>query len=447
MKPFVSYLIAASCALTPVALLTTVCLGWSAQNTPALADDDDNDDGGGATSSGQDQGAQNDDGVRPKKKLKRKSIKRQRAVKRKAPRRARAAPQLPLRAPAEIIARDITTSDLESIEQAGYREIARRILANGQLIVRLRVPRGWSLARARDQIARITSNSQIDFNHYYRPRQEIADNAGAPLVAVGWQPSLVLCSGLPVIGIIDSHIDKTHPVLQYARVETLEIIDQDLKPARDGHGTAVAALIAGAPTSQSPGLLPGAELVAINVFHQGSENDIRTDAFSLVSAVEEMRRRNVKIVNMSLTGPANVALEQAIAEAHAIGVFLAAATGNDGPRAKPLFPAGYEGVVAVTAIDEKKKVYRRAGQGRHVDLAAPGVKIRSAGPKGKVTMHTGSSFAVPFVAAAAALHMSKGSVDAKTATDLLNTTAVDLGKKGRDPVYGAGLVQLPTDCK
>ena len=86
----------------------------------------------------------------------------------------------------------------------------------------------------------------------------------------------------------------------------------------------------------------------------------------------------VAVINLSLAGPDNPILERAISDASTAGIPLVAAVGNAGPRSVPLFPAGYDAVVAVTAIDRNERIYRRAVQGPHVDLAAPGVSIPTA---------------------------------------------------------------------
>ncbi len=91
-----------------------------------------------------------------------------------------------------------------------------------------------------------------------------------------------------------------------------------------------------------------------------------------------LREARVEIINLSLAGPDNPVLARAVADAHAADIPLVAAMGNAGPRAEPAYPAAYEGVVAVTAVDAGHAVYRRAGQGLHVDFAAPGVGIATA---------------------------------------------------------------------
>ena len=83
-------------------------------------------------------------------------------------------------------------------------------------------------------------------------------------------------------------------------------------------------------------------------------------------------------------------------------MIVVAAVGNDGPSARPLYPAAFEPVVAVTAVDRRKNIYRWANQGPQVDFAAWGVSTPVALAKGGYGEESGTSFAAPIVAAAIA---------------------------------------------
>jgi subtilisin family serine protease len=220
-----------------------------------------------------------------------------------------------------------------------------------------------------------------------------------------------------------------------------------LKPSGKQHGTAVAALIAGAPGTRAPGLLPGARIVAVDPFHQGGNADDRVDIYDLVRAVDLLVSRSPDAINLSLAGPPNLLLEQSVAAAVNAGIPVIAAVGNDGPRARPSYPAGYQGVIAVTALDRKLAVYRRAGQGEHVDFAAPGVGVWTAASMKGVRRSSGTSFAAPFVTAAAALiKAADPGIGVDELQSRLAGMTLDLGRKGHDTTFGAGLIRGAPAC-
>jgi subtilisin family serine protease len=170
-----------------------------------------------------------------------------------------------------------------------------------------------------------------------------------------------------------------------------------------------------------------------------------TDTVSLLAALEWMRAFDVKIINMSFSGPKDDLVEKAIERMHREGVQFVAAVGNDGPAAAPSYPASYQPVIAVTAISKELRNYPYANRGERVDLAAPGVDIWSAVPGAREGYHTGTSFAAPYVTAMLATIYNQTHVRQKQ--NLLDQlTVIDLGPKGRDPIYGRGLMVTPASC-
>jgi subtilisin family serine protease len=213
------------------------------------------------------------------------------------------------------------------------------------------------------------------------------------------------------------------------------------------HGTAVAALLVGRPDSQTPGLLPQAKIVAVDAFYRDGGTADRTDVTSLVDAIEALAKRGVRVMNMSLSGPANAMLQKAIEAAQAKGIVIVAAAGQNGAGGEPPYPAAYPGVVAVTAVDQELNVYRRATQGKYVDLSAPGVNIWTASAQGSGALRTGTSYAVPFVSAAAGLLLaSNPELETKGVQSRLEEHTRDLGKPGWDPTFGFGLIQMAGLC-
>ncbi|MFM2390789.1 MAG: hypothetical protein RLZZ437_2344 [Pseudomonadota bacterium] len=364
---------------------------------------------------------------------------------------------LPDRVPDEVVAVELTPEDLELLLAQGFRVIEETpIDVLGTVARRLRVPEGTSLTAARDIVRSLPSGQAADFNHYYRSQEGDAvacEGLNCPALAlIGWQgsdllPGLATCAAPVVIGVIDTGINPDHPTFLGKDLTVVRLSDAALSPSRAVHGTAVTALLIGDPGGRAPGLVPQAQVIAVDAFHR-EDGDERADVFTLVRALDRLASEGVRVINLSLAGAANETLADAIAELNARGVVLVAAAGNEGPRASPAYPAAYEGVIAVTAVDEAGQVYRRAGQGGHIDLAAPGVNVWTAASVSGVRPKTGTSFAAPFVTAAAAIILARepgltvADVDAR-----LKAAARDLGDTGPDPVFGAGLVQMPDLCE
>jgi len=91
------------------------------------------------------------------------------------------------------------------------------------------------------------------------------------------------------------------------------------------------------------------------------------------------------IVNMSLGGPTKNRTEQrAFNNANNAGVLSIAAAGNDG-NTRHSYPASYDSVVSVAAVDSALAVADFSQQTNQVELAAPGVAVRSTVSMGKGT--------------------------------------------------------------
>jgi subtilisin family serine protease len=134
-------------------------------------------------------------------------------------------------------------------------------------------------------------------------------------------------------------------------------------------------------------------------------------------------------------------LERVIGDLIAGGYVIVAAVGNDGPAAPPLYPASYQQVVGVTAVDAHHRVLIEAARGPQVMFASPGADLAAAGSDHAYAAVRGTSFAAPFVAALLASGLAApNAADAAAAIEQLAKTAVDLGPPGRDLTYGFGLV-------
>lgn len=429
--------------------------------TAAMADDDGGgDDGGGGGGGGDDGGVGGRDPLRDWVGSNRgrslldlfRGWDRPRPVRRKAARR----PSQPVlqHESRQLVALGLDAQAIAGLESAGF-SVNDRAAVNlvGAELVRLEIPSGLSLEAARAQVAAATPGAVVDFNHYYRPDQGNVEPCGREQClarhVVGWPATPVMpgrCAAPTRIGLIDTAINAEHLAFEGGKIETIRLGSGDLPDSGRQHGTAVAALLIGSATSRAPGLLPGSELIAVDAFHRGGGGD-RSSAYDLVRAIDLLAGRGVEVINMSLTGPANLLLERTVEKATERDIVLVAAAGNDGPRAAPLYPGAYEEVIAVTAVDRRKNPYRRAGTGAHIDIAAPGVQVWTAASVEGARSKTGTSFAAPFVTASVAM-IKATTPDLKPADveELLRKTAEDLGKPGRDPVFGWGLLNPQAIC-
>src|SRR5690606_14243007 len=123
------------------------------------------------------------------------------------------------------------------------------------------------------------------------------------------------------------------------------------------------------------------------------------------------------------------------------GVVLIAAAGNFGPKSPPQYPAADPGVIAVSATDASDKMFSASNIGPHIAVTAPGVDILLPAPNDNYQMTSGTSFSAAYVAGIAALIVQRAPALTPAAVrNVLVSTAKDLGPRGKDPEFGAGLV-------
>ncbi|MEZ5754531.1 MAG: S8 family serine peptidase [Paracoccaceae bacterium] len=397
-------------------------------------------------------------------------------------------PPPPVAAPDEIVVTDLAPEALVQLQAEGFSLIEEVALSLADLrLARLRVPPALGLEAARARVRGLPGGEDADFNHFYRPEQGAAQAATAGWAAetipetipaaaaaaacahencgaftlIGWPAERgETCRVTVPVGVIDTGVNAAHEILAGARMEVIRLTPEGADASQAVHGTAVASLLVGAEGSRVPGLIPEAEIIAVDVFSD-IRGDERADVPSLLRGLELLAGRGVGVMNLSLAGPENRVLTVALdaltgpgdaAEAMAgetgkTGPLIVAAAGNGGPEAAPAWPAAHPGVLAVTAVDGRGRIYRAAQRGDHVDLAAPGVGLLAAtsirGARGK----TGTSYAVPFVTAAAAVMLSRDpGLGPRGVAAALSDTARDLGAEGRDPIFGAGLLDTTALC-
>lgn len=263
--------------------------------------------------------------------------------------------------------------------------------------------------------------------------------------AIQWKDNFANCTRDVRVGVIDTDIDLAHPTFAGQKISHKRFLSDGKRPSPNWHGTGILALLAGRPDSGTPGLIPEAKFFAASIFFAGDDGEAVTDTVSFLQALEWMRESGARLINMSFSGPQDDLVRTRINAMRAQGFVFTAAAGNEGPAAVPTYPAAYPEVIAVTAVTKDLRIYPSAGRGAHIDLAAPGVAIWTAAPNAREGYRTGTSFATPF--ATAVLALQRADVLYAPKNELLaRVKTVTLGKEGRNPIYGRGLLQAPSNC-
>ncbi len=308
----------------------------------------------------------------------------------------------------------------------------------GMRLAEVAAPASFDISTARQGVFDVVGSdrAQVDLNHFYTagtPDSTHSEGGVAPRDAIAF-PADTADLDLK-IGMLDSRVDTAHPSLAAANIEARSFVAQGAdEPAF--HGTAVASIIAA--DGELQGLAPQTQLYAASVFEDDTERGEIASTVSLVRALDWLISSGVDAVNISLAGPPNRLLEAALSRVSERDVMVLAAAGNGGPMAEPMYPAAYESVVAVTAVDTGGRVFRLANRGDYLDLAAPGVDLRHAQAGGGYVASSGTSFAVPFAVTAAA--RLKHVAPNEDVIAQLFDGAQDLGPPGRDEIYGHGLL-------
>ncbi|MDW3224432.1 MAG: S8 family serine peptidase [Paracoccaceae bacterium] len=333
-----------------------------------------------------------------------------------------------------------STADMRGAAlSGGYQELDVSRLAGLDLtMLTFRMPEGITGPEAIAELEAAVPTSTVGINHAYRLQQ-----ATGGLQALDYANDMMRwrengCRAVAPVGVIDTGIDTAAPALKGTQITTRAFFAGRASPAV--HGTDVASVLA------SPSRLRGVKIYGANVFGQQDALGLKAGADALVRALDWLAEEDVRFVNLALAGPYNKLLDLAVDRAVARGLVLVAAVGNDGPEVDPLYPAGFDGVIAVTAVDAEGRIYRNAVRGPHVDVAAPGVDVLVTSSQ-NARFVTGTSIATPLITAR--LAADPGLATARNVSDVrarLAVTSAELGPAGRDPMFGYGLALAENIC-
>ena len=241
-------------------------------------------------------------------------------------------------------------------------------------------------------------------------------------------------AGVPV-AIIDNGIDALHPELAGAIAGRFDAVERLEPPS--SHGTGMAGAIAA--HARLIGVAPAARILAVRAFGAAAGSEEAT-TISIVRGIDWAITHGARVISMSFAGPRDPEIASALEAAAKHGTVLVAAAGNAGPKSAPLYPAADPNVIAVTATDAEDNLFVHSNRGRHIAVAAPGVDIIVPAPGGTYQFTTGTSVAAALVSGIAALLIELNPrLNSPQIKNVLLATAKDLGPKGRDDQFAAGL--------
>ncbi len=255
-----------------------------------------------------------------------------------------------------------------------------------------------------------------------------------------------------VVGMVDSGLKPDHEDMVYDGhvlpgynfvTNTTDTTDER------GHGSMVAGII-GAATNNGKGIAgiaPGAKLMPLKMFGATGVGGFASQA---CAAIKYGVDNGCDILNMSIgLFKKSDFLESAVDYALDRGVILIAAAGNgddkdSGPNqyTKPCYPAAYDGVIAVSRLDQSGEDIIFSPESQHnasVDIAAPGGRIGSFNSAGGYSYWNGTSCSAPMVTAAVALcKEAEPNLTGERFLELLKDTSMD----GWDEYYGYGMLNV-----
>ena len=282
----------------------------------------------------------------------------------------------------------------------------------------------------------------------------------ARIHAFDYAPALPSDPARVRVAVIDGGIDEQSPDLIGPDGKPIVIAHRRYQPGtRESvvHGTAVAGILAAQPNNGIGGVgacVPYCQIVDLRVVGKNGEVDLKSEAQAIREAVSIYK---VNVINLSLGGTRDPngkgdefsGIERdAINEAVRRGVVVIAAVGNGGGRYAS-YPAALPHVIGVSAVDQNDVVPAFSNRDlRFNDLAAPGVGVLTTLPsfsKEPTALVTGTSFAAPFVSAAAAVVLARNPLlTVQQVTRVLEQTSQPLVGVGnvRTEDSGFGVVDL-----
>jgi subtilisin family serine protease len=263
------------------------------------------------------------------------------------------------------------------------------------------------------------------------------DQIDLPLDGVYWYPE---SAGEGVnIYVIDTGINIDHEDFEgRARWGKTFLGTSNSTIDNIGHGTMVASMAAG----KKYGVAKKANLIAVKILDaMGKGTNIDTmRALQWVWEQHESSTNKKTIINMSLGGETDDALNDMVERIVSQGIVVVTAAGNGNASGIPQdacidSPGSAKGVINVGATDKYDRIAKFSNYGKCVTLFAPGVRLAGAAHNSKtsITVRSGTSFAAPLVTGVIAILLGEeGPMDPREVYKRIGAAAIPNKIRGLD---------------
>ena len=261
-------------------------------------------------------------------------------------------------------------------------------------IVRLRLPHGSDVPAIAEKIANTPGVQNAEPDYAYpleggRPARSDPLSSSPP-------PSRAPAAGATIVAVMDSGLLSDYESSPFV-LSAYDAVSPGAEVGDElGHGTQMTLVASGAvnPLGAGSDTPAGSPVVAIRAF----DDNGFTSTYTLMRGIDYAIEKGARVLSLSWGSETTSSLlASATRYAAAKGLILVAAAGNT-PTGNPVYPAAYDNVIGVGALNPNGDTWDQSNYGDFVAVSAPGLADLPVGYKGDPGVYAGTSIATAYTA-------------------------------------------------